>query len=125
MAQTVKCLSTMRETWVRSLGWEDCLEKEMATHFSTLALKIPWMEELGAGYCPWGRKELTERLHLAPKLCLEVLFLIPFIQPLLLSAYLFCTISCTRCWVGMNGGGVLFVGPNFGICLFGTTEWLP
>ena len=106
-------------------GWEDCLEKEMATHFSTLALKIPWMEELGAGYCPWGRKELTERLHLAPKLCLEVLFLIPFIQPLLLSAYLFCTISCTRCWVGMNGGGVLFVGPNFGICLFGTTEWLP
>ena len=40
------------------------LEKEMATHSSTLALKIPWTEELGAGYCPWGRKELgmTERL---------------------------------------------------------------
>ena len=53
----VKCLSTMRETWVQSLGWEDSLEKEMATHFSTLALKIPWTEELGAGYCPWGRKE--------------------------------------------------------------------
>ena len=37
----------------------------MATHSSTLALKIPWMEELGAGYNPWGRKELgrTERLH--------------------------------------------------------------
>ena len=33
------------------------LEKEMATHSSTLAWKIPWMEELGAGYCPWGRKE--------------------------------------------------------------------
>ena len=58
MAQTVKCLSTMRETWVRSLGWEDCQEKEMATHFSTLALKIPWTEELGAGYRPWGCKEL-------------------------------------------------------------------
>ena len=57
MAEKVKCLSTMRETWVQSLGWEDSLEKEMATHFSTLALKIPWMEELGAGYCPWGRKE--------------------------------------------------------------------
>ena len=43
---------------VRSLGWEDSLEKEMATHSSTLALKIPWMEELGAGYYPWGCKEL-------------------------------------------------------------------
>ena len=58
-------LSTMRETWVRSLGWKDSLEKEMATHSSTLALKIPWTEELGAGYCPWGRKKsgTTERLH--------------------------------------------------------------
>ena len=37
VAQTVKRLSTMRETWVRSLGWEDSLEKEMATHSSTLA----------------------------------------------------------------------------------------
>ena len=47
MAQTVKCLSTMRETWVQSLGWEDALEKEMATHSSTLAWKIPWTEEPG------------------------------------------------------------------------------
>ena len=53
----VKHLSTMWETWVRSLGQEDSLEKEMATHSSTLALKIPWMEELGAGYYRWGRKE--------------------------------------------------------------------
>ena len=61
----VKRLSTMRETWVRSLGWEDSLEKEMATHSSTLTQKIPWTEEPGAGYCPWGRKEwgTTERLH--------------------------------------------------------------
>ena len=37
----------------------------MATHSNTLALKIPWMEELGAGYYPWGRKEseMTERRH--------------------------------------------------------------
>ena len=41
----VKCLPAMRETWVRSLGWEDPLEKEMATHSSTLAWKIPWTEE--------------------------------------------------------------------------------
>ena len=56
MAQTVKRLSTMWETWVWSLGWEDFLEKEMETHSSTLALKIPWTEELGAGYYPWCRR---------------------------------------------------------------------
>ena len=37
----------MQEMWVQSLGWEDCLEKEMATHSSILALKIPWTEEPG------------------------------------------------------------------------------
>ena len=47
VAQTVKCLPAMRETWVQSLGWEDPLEKEMAAHSSTLAWKIPWMEEPG------------------------------------------------------------------------------
>ena len=47
VAQTVKCPHTMWETWVRSLGWEDPLEQAMATHFSTLAWKIPWMEEPG------------------------------------------------------------------------------
>ena len=47
MAQMVKRLSAVQETWVRSLGWEDPLEKEMATHSSTLAWKIPWMEEHG------------------------------------------------------------------------------
>ena len=47
MAQTVKRLSTMRETQVRSLGWEDPLEKEMAIHSNTLAWKIPWMEKRG------------------------------------------------------------------------------
>ena len=47
MAQTVKCLPAMRETQVQSLDWEDPLEKEMATHSSILAWKIPWMEEPG------------------------------------------------------------------------------
>ena len=47
MAQTVKRLPTMQETRVRSLGWEDPLEKEMATHSSILAWKIPWTEEPG------------------------------------------------------------------------------
>ena len=45
MAQTAKSLSAMQETWVRSLGWEDPLEKEMAAHSSTLAWEIPWTEE--------------------------------------------------------------------------------
>ena len=47
VAQMVKRLPTMWETWVRTLGQEDPLEKEMATHSSTLAWKIPWTEELG------------------------------------------------------------------------------
>ena len=66
MAQTVKHLPAMQETWVRSLGQEDPVEKEMATHSSPLAWKIPWMEE-PVGYSPWGRKEsdTTERFHLA------------------------------------------------------------
>ena len=47
VAQRVKRLPAMWETWVRSLGREDPLEKEMATHSSTLAWKIPWIEEPG------------------------------------------------------------------------------
>ena len=47
MAQTIKSLPAMRETWVRSVGPEDPLEKEMTTHSSTLAWEIPWTEEPG------------------------------------------------------------------------------
>ena len=47
MAQTVKHLPTMQENQVQSLGWEDALEKEMATHSNILAWKIPWMEKRG------------------------------------------------------------------------------
>ena len=47
MTQMVKRLPTMQETRVQSLGWEDPLEKEMATHPSILAWKIPWMEKPG------------------------------------------------------------------------------
>ena len=66
VALTVKRLSTMQETRVRSLGWEDPLEKEMAIHSSTIAWKIPWTEEPGRVHSPWGHKEsdTTERLHL-------------------------------------------------------------
>ena len=47
VAQTVKHLPTMQETRVQALGWEDPLEKEMATHSSILAWKIPWIVEPG------------------------------------------------------------------------------
>ena len=47
VAQTVKRLPTMWETWVQSLGWEDLLDKDIAPHSSILAWKIPWMEEPG------------------------------------------------------------------------------
>ena len=57
VAQTVKCLSTMLETRVRSLGQEDPLEKAMATYSSTLAWKIPWTQRSLVGHSPWGRKE--------------------------------------------------------------------
>ena len=46
MALTVKSLPAMQETQVQSLSWEDPLEKELATHSSNLARKIPWMEEV-------------------------------------------------------------------------------
>ena len=54
VVQVVKHLPTVRETQVRPLGREDPLEKQMATHSSTLAWRIPWREEPG----PWGCKEL-------------------------------------------------------------------
>ena len=45
MAQTVKNMPAVQETWVQSLGWEDPLVKGMTTHYSILALRIPWAEE--------------------------------------------------------------------------------
>ena len=48
MAHMVKSLPAIQETWVQSLGWEDTLEKEIATHTSILAWRIPWTEEPGS-----------------------------------------------------------------------------
>ena len=56
VAHTVKNLPAMQETQVPSLGWEDPLEKRMATHLSILAWRIPWKNSL-AVYRSWGRKE--------------------------------------------------------------------
>ena len=64
VVQRLKHLPAMWETWARSLGREDPLEKKMATHSSILAWRIPWMEELD-GLQSTGRKEsdTTERIH--------------------------------------------------------------
>jgi len=58
VAQTVKNLPVMRETQVRSLGWEDPLEQGMATHSNILAWRIPWTEESGC-YSPGVAKSWT------------------------------------------------------------------
>ena len=60
MAQTVKSLPAVQETRVRSLGREDPLEKEMATHSSILAWKIPWMEEFGRLQSMGSQKSWTQ-----------------------------------------------------------------
>ena len=85
MAQPVKNLLAMPETGVRSLSWEDPLEKEMVTLSSILAWRIPWTEELGRLYSPWACKEsdMTERLSLTHLTATSpptthILILIPF-----------------------------------------------
>ena len=69
----VKNLPTMQETWVRSLVWEDSLEKEMATHSRTLTWEIPWTEKPGGLQSLRVSKELgmTEQLHNNEKRQLE------------------------------------------------------
>ena len=64
MAQLLKNLLAMQDTWVQSLGQEDSLEKGMATYSSILAWRIPRTEEPGRLHSPWGHNELdmTEQL---------------------------------------------------------------
>ena len=57
VAQLVKNLPAMLETWVRSLGWDDPLEEGKKTHFSIVTWRIPWTEEPGKQN-PWGHKDL-------------------------------------------------------------------
>ena len=69
----VKNLPVMRETWVRSLGWEDPLEKEMATHSSILAWRIPWTEEL-CGVQSMGSQRIGHEAAKISKLCVYLGF---------------------------------------------------
>ena len=54
VAQSVRNLPAMWKTQIRSLGWEDPLEKGLATHSSILACRVPWTEEPGGLYSLWG-----------------------------------------------------------------------
>ena len=85
----VKRLPAMREIWVRSLGRENPLEKEMATHSSTLAWKIPWRSLVG--YSPWDHKEsdTTERLHFTQLRRKEILSYLKEKPPPCLSTHTF------------------------------------
>ena len=78
VAHMVKHPPAIRETQVRSLGWEDLLEKEMATHCSIPAWWIPGT----VGYSPWGRKEsdTTERLHFMKRPLIKLLHLSNLLQ---------------------------------------------
>ena len=71
MAQTVKNPPATRETWVQSLGWEDPLEKELATHSSILVLEIPRTEEPG-GLQPMGSQSWTRLSDLATTIYLHI-----------------------------------------------------
>ena len=84
MAQTVKRLSTMWETQVRSLGREDPLEKEMAIHSSTIAWKIPWTEEPGRlqsmGLQRVGHDLTSYRAYQGPRTLLIALQILNFLS---------------------------------------------
>ena len=69
MAQTVKNPPTMQETWVWPLDWENHLQEGMATYSLILAWRIPWTEEPGGLYSPWGRKhsDMTEWLSISQR----------------------------------------------------------
>ena len=61
----VKNLPAMWETWVQSLGWEEALEKGIATHSTILAWRIPWTEEVGGQQSMRSQRDMTERLSLS------------------------------------------------------------
>ena len=71
MAQTVKNLPAMQETWVQSLGWEDPLEKGKATHFSILAWGIPWTEEPGGLQSTGSKRIVHDYAILMISLCIQ------------------------------------------------------
>ena len=83
----LKNLPAMWETWVRSLGQEDLLEKGLATPSSIFAWRIPWIKECGGLYSPWGCKELDTTEQLTHTYICIVLFIFFYICIVLDSTY--------------------------------------
>ena len=94
VAQMVKHLPAMQETPVGSLGWEGPLEKEMATHSSTLAWKIPWTEEPGR-----LQSKSSQRVRHDWMTALYTQLQIAFFFPLLSSFEWYCSCYSAVCWV--------------------------
>ena len=91
--KTVKNLPAMQEIWVHPLGWEDPLEKEMASHSSTLAWKIPWTEEPGR-----LQSKGSQRVRHDWTISLYTQIQIPFFFPLLSLFEWYCNCYSAVCW---------------------------
>ena len=115
-AQSVKNLPAMQETWVQFLGWEDPLEKEMATHSSTLAWKISWTGEPGRlqsmGLKRVGHDWATSQEFKVKRFCFWTLAMITNVSGWLLKSsklislknlyYIFCNSVCFVCFNWWN-----------------------
>ena len=97
VAQMLKNLPAMWETWVRSLGQEDLLEKGLATPSSIFAWRIPWIKEFGGLYSPWGCKELDTTEQLTHTYICIVLFIFFYICIVLDSTYKWYVIFVFLC----------------------------
>ena len=92
---SVKNLSAMQETWVRFLGWEDPLDKEIATHSGILAWRIPWTEEPDRLQSMGSQEsdEIWRQLHVLPKTCLFHLTYFSIISTILYETWFQVTIN--------------------------------
>ena len=97
MAQTIKYLSAMQETWVRSLGQEDLLEKGIATHSSVLAWRIPWTKELGGLYFMDKELDMVEQpaLSLSPTV---LKWILKSFSPVFLFIFLYLNMHLKLCF---------------------------
>ena len=98
VAQSIKNLPAVQETWIGSLGREDSLEKEMATHSSILAWKIPWTEEPG-GLQSMGSQEsnMIQQLNHTPSMNMDYLFIQFFLISIIRVAHQ-ASLSITNYW---------------------------
>ena len=112
IAQTVRNLSTMQETWVRSLGWEDPLEKGMAIHSSILAWRIPWTKKPGGPQFMGSQRVGYD--WATSTLIFQCLYVPQFLHPSILGRIHFCKSRVARSYGSFNfwEGFILFFHSN-------------